>query len=274
MYKNPFIFIMAFAIICIVPNTSTLQESASTYKPTTLHLKDLTWPQIVIAINNGYQSVLVPTGGIEQNGHHMITGKHDYIVQYASQMIASELDDTLIAPVVSFVPEGSFEPKTENMKFPGTIGISEQAFSLLLEGIARSLKNTGFKQIYFLGDHGGSIATQEQVASKLSQEWLKDQVSVHSISTYYHAGDQQQTYLLSQGYSPSQIGDHAGMLDTSELMFINPTGVNLYALNSNSLPQYLRGDSGSAHFSSADIGKLLIKIKVQAAIAQIKLSRK
>lgn len=274
MITNRFVLLIGLILFMIYPNPSTLEERKIFFKPSTLYLKDLTWPQIIFAINNGYHSVIVPTGGIEQNGPHMIIGKHDYIIQFTSGVIASELGDTLIAPIVSFVPEGNFDPKTGNMKFPGTIGISEDTFSNLLEGIARSLKNAGFKNIYFLGDHGGSINSQEYISAKLTNEWQRDKVFVSSISNYYHSGEQQITYLLSKGYTSAQIGDHAGMLDTSELMSVNPSGVTLNNLISISLPQSIRGDSGEAQLSSADIGKILINIKIQAAISQIKSLRK
>lgn len=250
------------------------QEAGSNFKLSTLFIKDMTWPEIISAIHKGYQSIIIPTGGIEQNGHHMITAKHDYIILFTSHAIASQLGDTLIAPVVSFVPEGSFEPKTGNMQFPGTVGISEHAFFLLLEGITRSLRNTGFKNIYFVGDHGGSISIQDDVALKLTKEWEKENVRVFNIANYYKAGELQINYLLSRGYQLSEIGDHAGMLDTSELMSIRPDGVNLSVLSNNPFPQNLRGDSGSPKLASAELGNILIDIKVQSAVRQIKLFRK
>src|ERR1700687_2642717 len=121
--------------------------------PDTVEIADMTWVEVRSAIARGYTTVIVPTGGIEQNGPHMILGKHDYIVRYTAERIATQLGHSRVAPVVSFVPEGDYDPPTGNMRFPGTIGVSDAAFSQVLEGIARSLKAAGFKTICFISHH-------------------------------------------------------------------------------------------------------------------------
>src|ERR1700674_2794767 len=73
--------------------------------PNTLYMPEMTWIEVRSALDRGYTTVIVPTGGIEQNGPHMILGKHDYIVRYTAERIATELGRTLVAPVVSYVPE-------------------------------------------------------------------------------------------------------------------------------------------------------------------------
>ena len=52
--------------------------------------------------------------------------------------IAAELGHTLVTPVVSFVPEGDYVPPSGHMRFPGTIGVPENVFAGVLEGIART----------------------------------------------------------------------------------------------------------------------------------------
>ena len=46
----------------------------------TRDISDLTWLEVRDAIQSGIRTVVVPSGGIEQNGPHMIIGKHDHIV--------------------------------------------------------------------------------------------------------------------------------------------------------------------------------------------------
>ena len=74
--------------------------------------EDLTWMEIRDAIAAGKSTAIVYAGGIEQNGPHMILGKHDQIVAWTAERIASELGHTLVAPVVSYVPEGDYAPPT------------------------------------------------------------------------------------------------------------------------------------------------------------------
>ena len=58
--------------------------------PNIVELKDMTWVEVRSAVQAGYTTVIVPTGGIEQNGPHMILGKHDYIVGAAAKRRSEE----------------------------------------------------------------------------------------------------------------------------------------------------------------------------------------
>src|SRR5689334_3960840 len=197
--------------------------------PTTVEIADMTWVEVQAALAQGYTTVIVPTGGIEQNGPHMILGKHDYIVRRAAETIAAELGHALVAPVVSYVPEGSYDPPSGHMRFPGTIGVPEAAYGAVIEGIARSLKAGGFKTICFIADHGGSQQPQADIAKKLNAEWEKEGVRVVHVDGYY--SDAAQIALLErQGESRSAIGEHASIIDTSELMAVHPEGVDLARL--------------------------------------------
>jgi creatinine amidohydrolase/Fe(II)-dependent formamide hydrolase-like protein len=240
--------------------------------PKTVEIRDMTWVEARAAIAAGYKTVLVPTGGIEQNGPHMILGKHDYIVNFAAQRIAKEAGLTLVAPVVSYVPEGSFAPLTGHLRFPGTIGVSDQAFAGILDGIARSLRAHGFKLICFLGDHGGSQPIQREVAAALTEEWQREGVRAVNIDAYYDDA-QQIARLRGEGESLSAIGQHATIIDTSELMAIHPEGVDLSRVSRSGLFTEETGSSGEPSRASASRGRDLIEMRIRAAIAQIKSLR-
>jgi creatinine amidohydrolase/Fe(II)-dependent formamide hydrolase-like protein len=91
---------------------------------------------------------------------------------------------TLVSTVVSFVPEGSYDPPEGHLRIPGTIGVSEQAYEQVLDGVASSLKAGGFKTICFIADHGGSLKPQAEVAARLSREWSEQGVRVIDVSDY------------------------------------------------------------------------------------------
>jgi creatinine amidohydrolase len=239
--------------------------------PDTVRIADMTWVEVRSAIDQGYTRVIVPSGGIEQNGPHMILGKHDHIVAWTAQRIASELGHTLVAPVVSFVPEGDYAPPTGHMRFPGTIGVPATVFAGTLEGIARSLKAGGFKVICFIADHGASIAPQNEVAARLAKEWAGEGIRVISVEDYYTAaGDAQSKLLESQGETPASIGQHAGITDTSELMAVHAAGVDLSRVSGLSFSLSPTGVDGDPRRASAERGKALLALKVEAAVRQIR----
>ena len=235
---------------------------------TTLEMKDMTSEDVAGVIKGGATTVIVPTGGIEQNGPHMVLAKHDYIAGHAARQIAGQLGRTVVAPIVSFVPEGNFEPASGNMLYAGTIGISEAAFAGVLEGIATSLKMAGFKLICFVGDHGQSQAVQKAVAERLSKAWSQAGVRVVHVDAYYDDTAQNRR-LLAEGHSEKSIGFHAGLIDTAELLAVHPAGVDLTRDRKGSLFD-ITGASGEPSRATPELGRVLIEMRIKAAIAQIR----
>src|SRR5262245_36646814 len=94
--------------------------------PDTVMLEELTWTELRGQIRAGKTTVIVPIGGTEQNGPHMALGKHNVRVKALSERIARALGNALVAPVLAYVPEGSLQPPTGHMRFPGTLTVGEE----------------------------------------------------------------------------------------------------------------------------------------------------
>jgi creatinine amidohydrolase/Fe(II)-dependent formamide hydrolase-like protein len=241
--------------------------------PSTVEIADMTWIEVRDAIGRGLDTALVPSGGIEANGPHMITAKHQHIVMATARMIAEGHGRMLVAPVIAHVPEGEFDPPSGNMTLPGTIGVSEATFEGILEGTARSLKAAGFRRIAFIADHGQSQQAQARVAARLDAQWRASGVSVLSLDAYYVEGDKaQQALLKARGETPATIGDHAGLQDTAELLAVHPAGVRMERL-ARLLPAMERdGSSGAPQKATPELGRELLRLKVEAALAQLAAS--
>jgi creatinine amidohydrolase len=237
--------------------------------PMSPEITDMTWMDVRDAVARGVTTVIVPSGGLEQNGPHMIIGKHDYIVRWAANRIAGELTNTLVTPVVSYVPEGDYEPATMNMVLPGTLGVPVPVFEAVLEGIARSLKHAGFKTICMIADHGPSVAPQGRVAARLTAEWRDAGVRVLGVDSYY-ADAAETAYLTSQGDTPETMGGHASISDTSELMAVHPAGVDLARLPLLAITLRAEGSGGDPSRSTIARGDAMMALKVAAAVKQIR----
>src|SRR5262245_45522676 len=137
----------------------------------TVFLEDLTWMEVRDALKAGKDTVIVATGGVEQNGPYLVTGKHNVVLRGTTAAIAKKLGNTLVAPIVPFVPEGDIDPPSSHMLYPGTISVSEQTFQSLLTDICASLKAHGFKRIILIGDSGGNQDGMKAVAAALSTKW-------------------------------------------------------------------------------------------------------
>ena len=68
-------------------------------------LEDLTWTELRDRISAGATTILVPIGGTEQNGPHMVLGKHNVRVRVLAEKIAAMLGNALVAPVIAYTPE-------------------------------------------------------------------------------------------------------------------------------------------------------------------------
>jgi len=238
--------------------------------PPSVYLEDLTWTEIYQAQHNGYDTVIIPAGGTEQNGPHMTLGKHNYIVHATSGEIAKRLGNALVAPVIAYVPEGDIEPKlTENMQWTGTVGVPAKVLEDTLYWAATSFKQHGFKYIYFIGDHGFDQEPQQHVADKLSALWKKDGVTVAQIGNYYFANGQD-AWLQKKGFSEKDIGWHAAIRDTSEMMAIHPEGIRADPVTVKGLPP---GPQGNPSLATKEIGQKMIDLKIEAAVAQMRAVR-
>src|ERR1700759_4327991 len=123
--------------------------------PATVLLDELTWTELRDEIKAGKTTIIVPVGGTEQSGPHIVLGKHNVRARVLAARIATSLGNALVAPVIAYVPEGAIDPPAGHMRFAGTISIPEAAFEATLEGAARSLRQAGFRDIVLIGDHGG-----------------------------------------------------------------------------------------------------------------------
>lgn len=238
------------------------------------YLEDLTWPEVRDRMQKGTDTIIIPTGGTEQNGPGIAIGKHNWIVHYTSGEIARTLGNALAAPVIAYVPEGTINPPQGHMLFPGTISLREEGFAMVLEDAARSFKQEGFKRICFIGDSGGNQGTQKQVAQKLSKEWEKEGVFVLQISDYY-AHNGQAEWIKAQKLKISQPAAHAGFMDASEVMATRgASGVRPELLKAYGATDFeATGVMGDASAATAEAGKTLIALKIKAAVEQIKRAR-
>jgi len=146
-------------------------------------IEELTWLEIRDAMAAGKTTVIIPTGGIEQNGPYVAMGKHNYVLQGACEGIARRLGNALCAPIIKLVPEGGIEEPTGHMRYSGTISLREETFQAVLDDVASSLRVHGFENIVFIGDSGGNQSGMEVVANRLNERW--GTTTAHFIGEFY-----------------------------------------------------------------------------------------
>ncbi len=188
----PKVFVVFAVLASALPGTAAGQAGSpdpDSSRPiealNSVWIEELTWMEVRDAIREGKTTALVVTGGVEQNGPYLATGKHNVILRATAEAIARRLGNALVAPVVPFVPEGEFDPPSGHMRYPGTVGVREETFEALLTDIAMSLKAGEFKDVVLFGDSGGNQDGMREVVGRLTREWEGSGTRIHYIPEYY-----------------------------------------------------------------------------------------
>ena len=270
MPKNLCWVVWVWAVAACVPGLAVAQGS--------VFIEELTTFEVSAALKAGKKIVIIPIGGTEQNGPHMAIGKHNTRAKALAGKIAVSLGNALVAPVLSYTPEGNIDPPTEHMGFAGTISITEDTFKNVLLGTARSFKKHGFTDVVLLGDSGNYQKALASVATQFNREAAKSTTRVHYIAEYYRST--QSTYLdalRAKGLSSAEIGTHAGSADTSLLMAIEPSMVRPERFAEAARGGWALGTLGDPRASSAANGQIgvdaVVKITVDAVKKAVLLPR-
>lgn len=248
---------------------TTIQAHAASAAP--VDIEALTSPELKARIAAGATTVLVPIGGTEQNGPHMVLGKHNVRAHILADEIARRLGNAMVAPVIAYVPEGSINPPAAHMRFAGTISIPEAAFESLLEGTVRSFKQHGIRDVVFLGDHGGYQKNLQRVADKLNREWKSDPTCrVHALREYYEVTQADfDEALKARGYSTAEIGTHAGLNDTALSLAVDKSLVRADVLARGSQMDAAHGVHGDPRRATAEVGQLGVQMIVDTSVAGV-----
>ncbi|MFT3955879.1 MAG: creatininase family protein [Piscinibacter sp.] len=254
----------ALAAACLVPSLARAAPE--------VRLEALTSTELRERIAAGTRIALLPIGGTEQNGPHMVLGKHNVRVGVLAERIAQRLGNTVVAPVLAYVPEGRIEPPEAHMRWPGTLSIPEAAFEAVLEGAARSLCHHGLREVVLLGDHGGYQKSEERVATRVNRTTPGTPACrVHALTEYYRASAQGHAQLLAaRGFGADEIGQHAGLADTALALAVDESLVRREWLGRESTPAERPGVSGDPRRATVELGRLGTEHVVEASVAAIR----
>ena len=230
-----------------------------------LFIEDLTSAEIRESIAAGRTVVIVPTGGTEKNGFHMALGKHNFHVRAGAELMARRLGNALVAPVLQYVPEGQATEAS-----PGVLSCARDCFEHVVESIARSVRQLGFADVLLIGDNGGNQTPLRTVAERLNREWEGSGARAFALTDFYDKGHEyQDVWFLSQfGWDEAVVGSHAGIKDTSQLLFVKPQSVRTGRIADSFANRGESSISGDPTKATAEFGRIGIEFKANGAMAQ------
>lgn len=270
MFHLPAISAIALMMSTLAVTPDPVNPDPDTLRPIgavdTVFIEDMTWMEVRDAMRGGKDTVIVATGGVEQNGPYLVTGKHNVVLRGTTRAIARKLGNALVAPLVPFVPEGEIDPPTEHMRYPGTISVTAATYEALLGDICASLRTHGFKHIVLIGDSGGNQEGMKAVVARLNENSRGGRL--HYIEEYYNFPAVGK-WLEDQGIHqvPEGLHDDFGM--TAVMMSVDPQSVRTAQ----------RIAAGNFHINGIDLapaektiqwGKRIINYRAEAAAKAIR----
>jgi len=161
--------------------------------------EELTWMEVRDAIKAGKTTALILTGGVESNGPHLATGKHNFILKVMGEAIARKLGNALVAPIVTLEPG---RPDADRVA-PGSVFLSQATYRAVLTDMAMSLRGMGFTNVILMGDSGGNQGAMKEVAATLDEKYKGSGARVYFIPEYYDYSSVQK--LIKESGIPEQI---------------------------------------------------------------------
>lgn len=232
-------------------------------------IEEMTWMEVRDALRDGKTTAIISTGGIEQNGPYLATGKHNYVLAGACEGIARKLGNALCAPVIKLVPEGDIDSPTGHMRYPGTIGLREETYRAVLDDVASSLRAHGFTDIVFIGDSGGNQRGMAVVATALTERWGGG-ARAHFIPEFYRYAEVFEWMESELGITqPTNDGFHDDFVITSIMMTEDPTSVR-HAQRVAAGKASINGVSIEDKDATIEIGRKLLGFRIDRTVEAIR----
>ena len=270
---------LATAALLLPMVSASAQLSKNPPKGPLVEFEMMTWPEVKQALENGKTTAIIYTGGTEQRGPQNANGGHTLMARYTAKAIAVKLGNAIVMPVLPYTPNNA------SAQLPGTIGLTPELLTALLDRIVEQTFATGFKNVMIMGDHGGGQPNAyKAVVDSLEPKYAAQGKHVYFVDEVYaKAQGDFDKWLEANGYP---VSSHAGIPDTSTMLMLDSTNVWVRrdlipealgdmpaprgsAAQQSSTPRKNNGISGDARRSSVELGKRAFDIKVDYAVKQI-----
>ena len=190
----------------------------------TVWIEDLTMMEVRDLLKAGKTTALILTGGIEENGPFLTTGKHNNVLRVMGNSIARALGNALVAPIVTLEPGNP-----ERVRTPGTVFLSAETYRAVMTDMATSLKTQGFTHIVLLGDSGGNQRPMQEVADALNAKWHGDPSGARAyfIPEYYNYDEVEKFEQDALGIHEKMEGLHDDYYISALIAVHDPNGVRM-----------------------------------------------
>jgi creatinine amidohydrolase/Fe(II)-dependent formamide hydrolase-like protein len=251
-------------------NTQPRVDVTNMPRPIDMHdsvwIEDLTMLEVRDLIKGGKTTALVLTGGIEENGPYLTTGKHNHVLKATGESIARALGNALVAPIVTLEPGNPLRPNLS----PGTIVLSQATFQAVLTDMANSLRSQGFTDVIMVGDSGGNAKGMQAAATAVNAEW-KGKGYVHFIPEYYNYADVEKFEEEQLGIHEKLEGYHDDYYITAIISTVSTDAIRMKE-RQKAGKFVINGVPLDPIAKTIENGKKMVAFRTEATVAAIKKS--
>ena len=186
---------------------------------------------------------ILPIAAVEQHGPHLPVGVDSKIIEGLVTLISEKLPEQSNA---IFLPTFKIGKSNEHLRFPGTLSFSTETLYSSLLDIGECVASTGIKKFMFLNSHGGNISLLDITARELR---IRHEMLVFNLNWF---GFEMPPNLYSD--EELQFGIHAGDLETSVMLAIDPMTVQMDK-SKNFIPKTIQLDNEFKHIGLSSPAK-------------------
>lgn len=169
---------------------------------------NLTWIEVEAKIKET-KLVIMPTGAVEQHGHHLGMGA-DWIQAWEIARRTGEKNGALVLPILCYGVSG------HHKEFPGVITMTFNTYKQVVFEILQSLNRYGVEKVLFINGHGGNTSAITEACKE-----ARDKFGILcAISHWWEVLAKEKIY----GHPPMQ---HAGYAETALTLASRPEAVRL-----------------------------------------------
>ncbi len=240
-------------------------------------IEELTWMEIRDAIQAGNTTALILTGGVESNGPHLASGKHNYSNQLLGPSVANALGGTLLAPLVTLEPGNPSRDVVLGNTGPM---VSQETYIAWLTDMGDSLRGMGFTEVYYLGDSGGNGRGMQAAADALNALYAGRPTRFHHVPEFYNH-DQVRRYIqeelgipeeMEYGASSGSDGIHEELSIASIMSVLDPASIR-FDQRVKAGRASINGISLEPLSKTQELGRKLIEFRTKLTVDAIQALR-
>lgn len=183
-------------------------------------LEELSWPEVKAAVEAN-TVVILPLGAIEQHGSHLPIDTDTFLASRLALGGAGERAAVVAPPVVygcrSRPGSGGGE------QFPGTLSLSGSTFIAVVTEVLGAVLRHGFKRALVYSWHMENRGFAYEAAYQASGRHPDAKIVV--MEEPFDSLSEDSMRCLFPGGFPGWPLEHAGVLETSLMMFLRPSAV-------------------------------------------------